>query len=165
MTFEDDLTRELPSALRTFARWVNLAGTWRVLLPASLVIAALSRAARRHWWLWAGTFLASGALEKAVKFLVDRPRPSGFSVGFPSGHTTAAAVFAVIALYLVGRARLRPAAQLCLQITAVAMMLLVGWARIVLHAHWPTDVLGGLLLGTGCAAAAIWWDISRPAAS
>jgi membrane-associated phospholipid phosphatase len=48
---------------------------------------------------------------------------------------------------------------------AVAMMLLVGWARIVLHAHWPTDVLGGLLLGTGCAAAAIWWDISRPTAS
>jgi membrane-associated phospholipid phosphatase len=71
----------------------------------------------------------------------------------------------VIALYLVSRARLRPAARLCLQILAVAMMILVGWARIVLHAHWPTDVLGGLLLGTGCAAAAIWWDISRRTAS
>ena len=160
-----ELLTEDRSALRTFAWWVNLAGTWRVLLPASLVIAALSRAARRHWWLWAGAFLASGALEQAVKFLVDRPRPSGFSVGFPSGHTTAAAVFAVSVLHLVSRERLRPAARLCLQILAVAMMILVGWARIVLHAHWPTDVLGGLLLGTGCAAAAIWWDTSRPTAS
>jgi undecaprenyl-diphosphatase len=160
-----ELLTEDHSALRTFAWWVNLAGTWRVLLPASLVIATLSRAARRHWWLWAGAFLASGALEQAVKFLVDRPRPSGFSVGFPSGHTTAAAVFAVSVLHLVSRERLRPATRLCLQIMAVAMMLLVGWARIVLHAHWPTDVLGGLLLGTGCAAAAIWWETSRPTAS
>jgi undecaprenyl-diphosphatase len=158
------LTKD-PSALRTFASWVNLGGTWRVLLPLSLVIAALSRAARRRWWLWACTFLVSSALEQAVKFLVDRPRPSGFSLGFPSGHTTAAAVFAVIALYLLSRERLEPAARLCLQIMAVATMMLVGWARIVLHAHWPTDVLGGLLLGTSCAAAAIWWDTSRPTAS
>jgi hypothetical protein len=131
----------------------------------SLVIATLSRAARRRWWLWAGTFLASSALEQAVKFLVERPRPSGFSVGFPSGHTTAAAVFAVIALYLVSRECPRPTAGLPLQVAALAMMILVGWARIVLHAHWPTDVLGGFLLGTSCATAAIWWDISRPTAS
>ena len=165
LSLRHELVIERPAALHTLAQWANLAGTWRVLLPVCLVIFALSHTARRRWWLWAGVFLGSGALEHAFKFLVDRPRPSGFSVGFPSGHATAAAVFAVIALYLVSRARLRPAAQLCLQITAVAMMILVGWARIVLHAHWPTDVLGGLLLGTGCAAAAIWWVTSRPAAS
>jgi undecaprenyl-diphosphatase len=159
-----ELLTEDRSALRTFAGWMNLAGTWRVLLPVSLAIAALSRAARRHWWLWAGAFLASAVLEQAFKILVDRPRPSGFSLGFPSGHTTAAAVFAVIAVYVVSRERLPPTARLLLQIMAVAMMILVGWARIVLHAHWPTDVLGGLLLGTGCAAAAIWWESSRPTA-
>jgi membrane-associated phospholipid phosphatase len=150
------------TTLRTLARWFNLAGTWRVLLPASLVIFALSHTARRRWWLWAGVFLGSGALEHAFKFLVDRPRPSGFAQGFPSGHTTAAAVFAVILIYLASRARLHPATRLSVQVIAVATMLLVGWARIVLRAHWPTDVLGGLLLGTACAAAAAWWDSTRP---
>ena len=70
----------------------------------------------------------------------------------------AAAVFAVILIYLASRARLHPATRLSVQVIAVATMLLVGWARIVLRAHWPTDVLGGLLLGTACAAAAAWWD-------
>ena len=156
------LLLEEDTVLRTLARWFNLAGTWRVLLPACLVIFALSHTARRRWWLWAGVFLGAGALEHAFKFLVDRPRPSGFALGFPSGHTTSAAVFAVILIYLASRARLHAATRLSVQVIAVATMLLVGWARIVLSAHWPTDVLGGLLLGTACAAAAAWWDSTRP---
>jgi undecaprenyl-diphosphatase len=87
---------------------------------------------------------------------------SGFALGFPSGHTTSAAVFAVILIYLASRARLHAATRLSVQVIAVATMLLVGWARIVLRAHWPTDVLGGHQLGTACAAAAAWWDSTRP---
>ncbi len=151
------------SALRVVAWWVNLAGTWKVLLPLSLAIAAVSRAARRHWWLWVIVFLGSAAVEQAAKFLVGRPRPSGTSLGFPSGHTTAAVVFAVIAVYLLSRARLHPAVRLALQALAIAMALLVGWARILLRAHWPTDVLGGVLLGIACAAGAAWWIATREA--
>jgi membrane-associated phospholipid phosphatase len=149
------------STWRTVAWTVNWAGTWRVLLPASLIVYALSPVARRRWWLWAAAFLASGAVEQGVKYLVARPRPSGFSLGFPSGHTTAAAVFAVGLVYVLSRARLGTGARLAAQCAAVAGMLLVGWARIVLRAHWPTDVLGGLLLGAACAAAVAWWDAAR----
>jgi membrane-associated phospholipid phosphatase len=144
------------------ARVVNQGGTWRVILPASLLVLLLSRHARRRWWLWATILLASPLVEHAVKFAVGRPRPSGFSLGFPSGHTTGAATFAVLLIYIVSRESLTPARRHVIQALAIAMMLLVGWARIVLHAHWPTDVLGGFLLGIGCAAAGAWWDSTHP---
>jgi membrane-associated phospholipid phosphatase len=148
-----------------FARAVNQAGTWRVLLPATLLLLALSRAARRHWWLWCAIMVASSLIEHGFKFMVGRPRPSGFSLGFPSGHSTAAATFAVVLVYIVTRERLTPAQRHGIQALAVVLMVLVGWARVVLHAHWPTDVLGGFLLGAGCAAAGAWWESTRPDAA
>ena len=49
--------------------------------------------------------------------------------------------------------------------SGVSLMLAVGWARIMRHAHWPSDVLGGFLLGIGCAAAAAWWASSHAEAA
>jgi membrane-associated phospholipid phosphatase len=43
-------------------------------------------------------------------------------------------------------------------VLAVALVGTVGYARVILNAHWPSDVLGGVLLGGGCAAAGAWWD-------
>jgi membrane-associated phospholipid phosphatase len=141
-----------------FARVVNEGGTWHVLLPASLLLFLVSRAARRHWWLWGGVIIAASLIENGLKILVGRPRPSGFSYGFPSGHSTAAASFAVVVVYIAGREPLADLPRHIVQALALTVMVLVGWARIVLGAHWPTDVLGGFLLGAGCTAAGAWWE-------
>ena len=40
-------------------------------------------------------------------------------------------------------------------VAVIGFIVLVGLARVLLHAHWPSDVLGGVLLGvifTSCAA-------------
>jgi undecaprenyl-diphosphatase len=140
------------------ARIVNQAGTWHVLLPASLLLFIVSREARRHWWLWGAVMIVSSLIENGLKIVVGRPRPSGFSFGFPSGHSTAAASFAIVLVYIASRERLGGRWRHVFQALALAVMLLVGWARIVLGAHWPTDVLGGFLLGAGCAAAGAWWE-------
>jgi len=154
---------------RLLAILANEAGTWHVLLPATALLLLLSREARRHWWLWCAILIASSLVEHGAKFLVGRPRPSGSSLGFPSGHTTAAATFAVLLIYLSGREQLARFPRLAIQGLAVLVMVLVAWARVSLHAHWPTDVLGGLLLGAACAAAGAWWECrrlaSRPAAA
>jgi len=161
LTLRLELLEQHAGLAEQLARVVNQVGTWRVLLPATALLFVLSRAARRHWWLWCAIMLASSLVEHAFKVLVGRPRPSGFSLGFPSGHTTAAATFAVVLIYIVTRERLTPAPRHGIQTLAVVLMVLVGWARIVLHAHWPTDVLGGVLLGAGCAAAGAWWESAR----
>lgn len=160
-----DLLEQKSGLAYRLAKVVNEAGTWRVLLPATLLMYLLSPVARRHWWLWGAVLVGSSLIEHGFKLLVGRPRPSGFSLGFPSGHSTAAATFAVVLVYIVSRERLTPLQRRAIWALAIGVMVLVGWARIVLHAHWPTDVLGGFLLGAGCAAAGAWWDSAHPDAA
>jgi membrane-associated phospholipid phosphatase len=144
------------------ARWVNYGGRAHVLVPGTILLLWLSPMARRHWGLWAGVLIGSSLIQHAVKFLVGRTRPSGSALGFPSGHTTAATTFAVVLIYIASRERLSGTQRVAIETLAVCLMLAVGWARIMRHAHWPSDVLGGFLLGICCAAAAAWWESSRP---
>jgi membrane-associated phospholipid phosphatase len=141
----------------------NFAGSWKFLLPAYLALFALSRAARREWWLWGSAIVVAALVEQAVKWLVGRARPDGESLGFPSGHVTAITVFAVIVIYLAARGGLSRRARLTILGGVLLLVALVGLARIFLNAHWPSDVLGGLLLGLGCGAAAAWWHSARMA--
>ena len=69
----------------------------------------------------------------AVALLVSRPH--GHS--FPSGHT-ASAVAAAFALWLQNRK---------LGVPALILAAFIAFTRLYLYVHFPTDVLGGLLLG------------------
>ncbi|HEV8310867.1 MAG TPA: phosphatase PAP2 family protein, partial [Methylomirabilota bacterium] len=72
------------------------------------------------------------------------------------------ATFAVLVVYLVGRSRLARPWRLGIQGLALLTMMAVGLARILLGAHWPSDVLAGLALGAAGAAAAVWWHLTHP---
>jgi undecaprenyl-diphosphatase len=61
---------------------------------------------------------------------------------FPSGHT-AAAFAAVFALKTAGSSLWRP---------ALALAAVTAFSRLYLYVHWPTDIIGGILLG-----AAVGW--------
>jgi membrane-associated phospholipid phosphatase len=162
-----DLHRELIGKRGTLAhviaRWLDYGGKWEFLAPAMALLFLWSRHARQRWWLWCAILPLSGAVEQLFKFLVGRPRPRGVNLGFPSGHVTAAAAFAVLALYLLSRERPSPAGRVGLLVLAVVLVGSVGFARVILNAHWPSDVIGGVLLGAGCAAAGAWWDAAYPA--
>jgi undecaprenyl-diphosphatase len=100
--------------------------------------------------------LASGALlSYGVKVLVARPttwfpiwgRLTTTDDSFPSGHAVQTVVFyglvALLALEWPPTARRR---WLVVGATAT-LVALVGYTRVYLGSHWPTDVLGGWLLG------------------
>lgn len=86
-----------------------------------------------------------------LKFWIDRPRPfithefveklsTGGSPSFPSGHTTDAFAVAVVITLLARR--------WWIAMPAFFWAALVGYSRIHLGVHYPSDVVAGALIGT-----------------
>ena len=141
--------------LTVVAHLFNLIGLTYVMAPIRLGIAGWL-AIRRRWWHFAAFVSAILASEVAIgtlKALYDRPRALGSlvetsSASFPSGHAVAAsvtAVAAVIALVPEGPRRYRWGAA------AVGFSFLMGLSRTYLGAHWLSDAIAGVLLGTTIA--------------
>jgi undecaprenyl-diphosphatase len=139
-------------ALADVLRAIDTAGTWRVILPGTLLLFALCRQARPHWWIWVVALLAAPAAETFFKFAIGRPRPEDISMGFPSGHATAAAAFFGSVIYLA--APLSRGLRHAAQIMAATCIVLVAAGRVALGAHWPTDSLAGIALGISLASTA-----------
>ena len=133
-------------------RVINYAGSWRLLLPATLLLILAFPLARKRWWVWVGMMLAAPAAEGLLKITVARARPEDVSMGFPSGHATAAAAFFGTVIYLA--ASLPTATRTLVRVGAALVIVLVALARIVLRAHWPGDALAGIALGLAFASAA-----------
>ena len=99
-----------------------------------------------------------------LKELVGRPRPP-YSIlespphnpAFPSGHAFhAILLFGFLLIVLVGERVKNPRLRLALQGLLVFMILACGSSRVYLGVHWPSDVLGGYLLG-GIALVVLLW--------
>lgn len=72
-------------------------------------------------------------VNEAVQLLI--PHPGGFS--FPSGHTGSS--FAAASALFFGRSRLG--------IPAFLLAAVIGFSRLYLYVHYPTDVFAGALIG------------------
>jgi undecaprenyl-diphosphatase len=134
---------------------VNLAGDWRLILPAALVLFVIFPRARARWGVWLGLFVVTPLAESTAKYLVGRTRPEDLSLGFPSGHVTAAAAFVGAVSFMAAEFPSR-CVRLAVRTIAVLVVLLVALARVVLRAHWPLDAVGGAALGLALASAAAW---------
>ena len=148
--------------MRSLARTIRPLGTWWGIVPGLLLLLSVSRHARRRWWLWGAILVAAPLAGEALQELVVRRRPQGSALGFPSGHATAIAAFAVATIYLVGRSGLSLGLRAAIGLAAVLATLAIGLSRMVLDAHWTLDVVAGFALGAAGAAAAAWWDLSHP---
>ena len=109
---------------------------------------------------WIAAFAGGGLLEKLLKNLVHRTRPrftptgpEEQSLSFPSGHTMMCMIGVSMVVYsLLVPNRLSKPWRGIVAGLGLAFVLSVGISRVYLGAHYPSDVLGGLLAGAGWVA-------------
>lgn len=143
--------------------WINAsAGIWQVLIGAVAVVALFIFERRAGWLMLIGSI--SSLLDNLIKLVISRQRPpadlvhilsptTGYS--YPSGH----AVFFTWMSFMIAVSiapKIRPAYRPLLWIVAVVVIVLTCIARVWAGAHWPSDVLGGVLLGIGWSAFVLW---------
>jgi undecaprenyl-diphosphatase len=93
-------------------------------------------------------------LNNVLKLWFDRPRPTVFawethaaSSSFPSGHAMSATVVYGTVAYLLARLQKHVWARALTLTAAVLMIALICATRLYLGVHYPSDVLGGIVVG------------------
>lgn len=163
-------TQQFDASIRTAVHNIANPSLTRLMevfsfLGSVVVVTALSLAAvgvllyfrhARKAALVAITMLGVAALDVALKHAFHRPRPVAFfgatpdSYSFPSGHALGSLCFyGVLAAILSPLAR-GQVAKYCVWMAAALLVGMIGFSRIYLGVHYPSDVIAGY------CAAAMW---------
>ena len=139
-------------------QWVSFFGDSTVLLPSAaavFMVLFLRRPSRQIAWQWGLLFGITGAIVSASKLAF-----MGWGIGIRelaftgfSGHTALSPAFWPIFLWLLcarGSVALRRTAM----VMGYLLAGLVGYSRLAIHAHSPSEVIAGLLLGA-CGSALV----------
>lgn len=166
-----DLVQDRPWLVDLLQLVTDLGGPLLVSVLSLVLALGLWRAGRpRLALLVVASRIGAAVLSTGLKQVVDRLRPvvdepvaSALGPSFPSGHALGAAAFwtttGLVALSLAAPARRRTRALVIG--VAVTVPVLVAATRVLLGVHFVSDVVAGLVLGTGwtalCAAALLQW--------
>jgi undecaprenyl-diphosphatase len=156
-----------PTWATNVMRTASVLGSGGVEIPLSLLFSLRLAMTRRRSEAagYASAALSGWALYGLLKYLFQRARPhviprlmrgGGGWYAFPSGHAMLAPlVFGLGAL--IWSAPWPSGRRVALLGAAALLSLLIAFSRVYLGMHWPSDVIGGLLVGTGWAALWVWW--------
>jgi len=112
------------------------------------------------------TSFSAELLSNVMKHAFNRPRPSVvphlrevFSSSFPSGHAMESAIVYLTLGAILMRAAESRLTKIYIFATAVLLTALVGISRVFLGVHYPTDVIGGWIIGFMWAS--ICWLVAQ----
>ena len=149
------LRGDLPTALTTFFKLVTslIDPLGIIIWVSALVLFFLYKKWKIEAALLAGNLVLHGILIKLIKLLYQRSRPSilhlveegGYS--FPSGHSMATAIVVGTLIIIVQQRMQNQQIKRLVQGLLLLFILTIMASRVYLGVHYPTDVIGGALLG------------------
>lgn len=135
-------------------------------IGSPVVVGMLTLSAIVYFWIanrrqdaaiFAVTIVGAGVLSYVLKISFHRARPVPYfgiavpnSFGFPSGHALVSLCFYGVLAYQVNSRIRNLAYRAGIWSVAVFMVVLIGFSRIYLGVHYPTDIAAGY------AAGAVW---------
>lgn len=158
--------------LQAFAWITHLADT-RTIVVLGILVAGVLLWRRRWAWCaaWVAALAGNGVLNVSLKAVFERARPlheHGYAIehgwSFPSGHSSGAMVFWGMLAWMA--LRLTPSRWHGLIIAGVtALILTIGFSRVVLQVHYVSDVAAGFCSGFAwlllCILAVHSWEQGR----
>ncbi|WP_226574637.1 phosphatase PAP2 family protein [Acuticoccus sediminis] len=155
-------------AVEEMARDITALGGVTIVAGVTIAVCGLLWLMRkRRTSLFVALAVTGGAiLSTGFKQFFDRPRPDlvphevlVHSASFPSGHSMLAAVTYLTLATLVASVEARQAVKIYVIAVAVLVVIAVGFSRVYLGVHWPTDVAAGWTAGTAWAIGC--WGVAR----
>ena len=155
--------------------WMKLlsaAGSGLIEIPLALLLIfglAMRKRKAEAWW-YSAAALSGWALYALAKLAVQRPRPhviprlmpGGGWYSYPSGHSMLAPIIFGLGIIVWAAPWTSPALRRAALVLAALLAVGIGFSRVYVGVHYPSDVLGGLLLGTAWSALALlWWERFR----
>lgn len=145
-----------------FIAYASVLGSSEMVLILTVII-GLVLLIRRSWRTFFFFFTVSVGgviLNFLLKVFIQRERPGDeasyievfnftFNVqsySFPSGHTMRVTIFFLFLIYLIYRSRRGLLVKYLLYIVFIALIIGTALSRIILDAHFATDVIGGLVI-------------------
>lgn len=140
-----------------------LAGVGLVVVLAAVMLVYFLL---RRWWLSAGVlalvFIGAQASVTTLKLLFSRPRPDFLTHlqemhthSFPSGHSALGSAMLLTLAWSLSQVHQREGLRTYFWSCASALIIVIGFTRMYLGVHYPTDILAGWCIG-GFWATAGW---------
>lgn len=105
------------------------------------------------------TVLGSGILNRIAKILFQRDRPTlwespapEFDFSFPSGHAMLSMTLVIFVATLIKQGHWRSIFLFC----GLSFTIAIGWTRLYLGVHYPSDILGGWALAIAWVMGVSW---------
>ncbi|QST01271.1 phosphatase PAP2 family protein [Pontibacillus sp. ALD_SL1] len=143
--------------LGTMFGWITELGSVMLLTVASILFALfIYFFTKKSRWVivyFAINMLGISLLTKVLKLLFERQRPEvlqqydGTGFSFPSGHTTGSMVFYGFMIYMVSTTKWKKSIRYVLNTILGLLIFLIGFSRVYLGVHFPTDILAGFAFG------------------